>query len=87
METLDSARTLYDSIALWLAILPVLSIWGTILSAPATLFIVFRFWNRPTSILGRTRIRFVFAGLLALAQILGWGVGIFFLASAMVDAS
>lgn len=72
LETVENRRMLYDSLALGLAVLPVL-IWPlTILSAPAALFIVIRYWSDPLSILPRTRIRFVIAALIALAQIGGW---------------
>lgn len=76
LPTLDSQRVLYDNIALSLAILPLLIFWFTVLTAPATLFLVVRFWNRPTSILPRTRIRFVLAALIAGLQVVGWGLAI-----------
>ena len=69
MQKLENRRTLYDTAALWLAILPIFTFWGPVFTAPATLFIVFRYWNKPRSILGRTRIRLVIAGLLALLEI------------------
>ena len=76
MDRLENQRTLYDSIALSLAVLPILTIWGTLLAAPVVLFMVFRFWNRPTSLLPRTKIRFVMAGLIALLLLVGWGAGV-----------
>jgi hypothetical protein len=78
LETVENRRTLYDGLALALAIVPVLFWPLTVLSAPATLFVVFRYWRRPLSILPRTRIRFVIAGLIALAQICGWLVLAYF---------
>ena len=71
-DTIENRRTLYDGLALALAIVPVL-VWPvTLLTAPATLFVVVRYWRRPLSILPRTRVRFVIAALTALAQICGW---------------
>ncbi|MCC5843348.1 MAG: B-box zinc finger protein [Verrucomicrobia bacterium] len=66
-------RIVYDNLALMLAVVPVLFFWASILTAPAALFVVIRYWNRhPCSVVPRTRARFVFAALLALAQITGW---------------
>lgn len=77
LETVENRRMLYDGMALALAIVPIL-VWPlTLLTAPAALFIVIRFWRRPLSILPRTRIRFVVAGLVAFAQICGW-VAVFY---------
>ena len=72
LETMENRRVLYDGIALALAVVPILFWPITLLSAPAALFVVFRYWRRPLSILPRTRIRFVFAALIALAEIGGW---------------
>ena len=78
LEMVENRRTLYDGLALALAIVPVLFWPLTVLSAPATLFVVFRYWRRPLSIVPRTRIRFVIAGVIALAQICGWLVLAYF---------
>lgn len=70
---LEKERILYDDLALSLALFPVLMWPFTIVTAPATLFIVLFYWRKgPTSLIKRTRIRYVFAFLLALAQIAGW---------------
>ena len=66
-------RIVYDNLALSLSLLPMLFFWPTLLTAPMTLYIVVRHWNKhPCSIIPRTRIRFILAALIALLQILGW---------------
>lgn len=72
LETLVTHRTLYDSMALSLAILPMLFFPVTAFTAPAVVYIAIRYWKRPGSVLPRTRFRFVLAILIALAQIAGW---------------
>lgn len=72
LETLVTHRPLYDSMALSLAILPMLIFPFTIFTAPVAIYIAIRYWKRPGSILPRTRFRFVLAILIALAQIVGW---------------
>jgi DNA-directed RNA polymerase subunit RPC12/RpoP len=73
IATLENHRTLYDSIALAMTILPWPFFWPfTIFIAPAALYVTVRYWNAPLSILRRTKIRFVAAIVLALAQIAGW---------------
>ena len=72
-------RTLYDAIALSLAILPLLIFYFTIVTAPIALYLAIRYWNAPLSIVHRTKLRLVLAALLATAQIVGWGIGAYFL--------
>lgn len=79
LATVETSRTLYDGLALVLAIVPLIFWPLTILTAPAALFIVIRYWRRPLSILPRTRIRFVVAGVFALAQIGGWATLFYFI--------
>jgi hypothetical protein len=79
IRNLNNSRMKYDSIALSLAILPVLFFYITIVTAPATLFIIFKHWKSPLSIVHRTRFRFVLAGGIALLQICGWVLAIFFI--------
>ena len=76
---LENQRTLYDGIALSVAIVPLLIFYFTIVTAPIALYIGIRYWNAPRSIVHRTKIRLVLAILLATLQILGWGVGIYFI--------
>lgn len=77
IKGLDQQRTLYDSIALIVAVLPLVAVFTayfTLVTAPAALFIAIRYWKSPLSIVRRSRIRFVIAILLALAQIAGWTI-------------
>ena len=76
---LDPSRTLYDNLALMLAIVPVLLIFATIITAPLTLYVVARYWRAPSSILPRTKIRFYIAALLATIQIGAWIWLVFFM--------
>ncbi len=68
-QNLETSRTMYDSIALALAIFPAFLFWPVLVTAPLTLFWIFRHWNSPRSILPRSRARFYIAGLIALSQI------------------
>lgn len=73
INNLENHRILYDSIAISMAIFPIL-IWPfTIISAPVTLFIVLRYWKAPSSIVRRTKIRMILAFIIALLQLMGWG--------------
>ena len=79
---MENRRTLYDSIALSLAVLPlvIFFFWFfTFVTAPMALFMSIRYWNAPRSIVHRTRIRYVMAMIFATAEIAGWGIGIYFL--------
>ena len=74
LASLDRRRMMYDNMTLLLATVPLL--WPftllTFLTAPAALFLVIRYWRAPSSLVPRTKIRFVIAGVLSLAQIAGW---------------
>jgi len=72
ISSLQNHRTLYDSIALALAFWPMLFVFPTIITAPASLFFVWRYRKAPTSILPRSRLRLWLAALLAIIQIVGW---------------
>lgn len=79
LRDLERERVLYDSIALSLAILPLLLWPSTIITAPAAIYIAIRYWNAPTSILPRGKVRFIFAIIIALLEITGWLVLLYFL--------
>lgn len=74
IKSLDQGRTLYDSIALSLAIYPMLIFYFTLLTAPMALFTAIRYWRAPRSLVRRTKIRFVAAIIISLLQIAGWGI-------------
>ncbi len=76
LESLANYRVLYDSIALGLAVYPLLMFFVTCVTAPAAIYVAVRHWKSPSSIVGRTRIRHVLAILIATAQIAGWGVAL-----------
>jgi hypothetical protein len=73
IQEVETKRTMYDSMALALATLPVFLFWPVFGTAPVTLYLVVRHWNSPRSIVPRTRIRFYLAALFALAEIGGLG--------------
>lgn len=81
IKSLDQQRTLYDGIALSLAIYPLVIFYFTLVTAPVALFVAVRYWNAPRSIVRRTKIRYVVAIVLALAQIGGWSALFIFLAN------
>ena len=76
LDNLSKGRVLYDEAALALAILPLLMWPATILTAPATLFVVVRFWKAPGSVVPRSKFKFVLAALIALIQIGAWTAAI-----------
>ena len=77
-ETAITSRVLYGSMALMLAIVPVL-IWPfTFVTAPITLGLLVYGWNKPGSLVRRSeRVKLGIAGVIALAQVVGWGFVIF----------
>ena len=75
----ESRRVLYDSGALGLAILPVL-IWPvTMVTAPMAIGVVFYGWNKPGGLVRRSRWRYVAALIISLAELVGWGVAVYFM--------
>jgi hypothetical protein len=81
ISKLENQRTLYDSMALILAVYPMLIFYFTFITAPVVLFITIRYWNAPNTIVGRVKWRFVLAFIIALAQLGGWGMFIYALAT------
>ncbi|HLX94629.1 MAG TPA: hypothetical protein VKU37_02685 [Verrucomicrobiae bacterium] len=81
IKNLENQRMRYDSIALALAIYPLLLFYFTLITAPISLFVAIRYWNAPRSLVHRTRIRHVAAITLALLQMTGWGLLFITLAS------
>ncbi|MDB6021129.1 MAG: hypothetical protein JWQ04_986 [Pedosphaera sp.] len=81
IKSLENHRTLYDSMALRLAIgsfAPPI-IYFCWLTLPLSLFIAIRHWNTPTSIVRRTKIRFMLAITIALLEIIGMVMAIYFI--------
>ena len=72
VTTFETGRTLYDGIVLALAIGPIIMWPFTFITAPLSVVLSFWFWRRPGSLLPRTKIRFILAILIGLAQCVGW---------------
>lgn len=72
LQELENKRVCYDAIALSVAIWPMLTVWLTIMSAPIAIYLSIRHWKSPSSIIPRTKVRFVAAIGLAVLQIGGW---------------
>ena len=81
IKSLETERTLYDSLALGLAVFPMLIFYLTFITAPAALFIAVRYWNAPRSLVHRSRIRLVLAIIFASLQIIGWVIALYFIAA------
>jgi len=79
LAKLENSRMRYDRIALWLALLPMLVFYFTLITAPATLYLVFRYWNAPRGLVQRGRTRMVCAGIIAGFQVTAWVIGLVFL--------
>ncbi|MCE1225854.1 MAG: hypothetical protein LWW87_05110 [Geobacteraceae bacterium] len=78
LAELVNKRTLHDSIALNISILPLLFWPFTLISAPVSFYLALRGWNKPSSILPRTKIRLVLALLFSVLQMIGWAaLGVF----------
>jgi hypothetical protein len=71
---LENHRILYDKIALFLAVVPfTVVLWFfSILTTPATIFVVIRYWKTPGSIMSDSKLRFVLAFMFAGIQMFGW---------------
>ena len=74
IASLENQRTLYDNMALAVAFWPMLTVFFTLLTAPVALFMIIRYWKAPSSLLPRTRFRFILAGLISVGQLFGWAV-------------
>ena len=75
IKNLETHRTCYDTIALLVAMLPILIFffpWFSIFTAPLAIYLTVKHWKTPTSIIPRTKIRFILAFALASLQIAGW---------------
>lgn len=86
IRNLEGQRTLYDTLALALAVLPLATVFFWFMSlftAPIVIFICIRYWNAPRSIVHRSRARYVIAMILAILQIVGWGLGIYYIAGSI----
>ncbi len=72
LSQLETRRTLYDSAALSLALIPLLLWPFTIVTAPTAIILAIYSWRKPSSLVPRTRIRACLAIIFGLLQITGW---------------
>lgn len=72
IKSLENRRTCYDSIALFVATASIFIYWFAIFTAPLVMYLTIRHWNSPSSVIPRTKIRFVLAFIIAGLQIAGW---------------
>jgi hypothetical protein len=78
---LDRHRVVYDSAVLRLALIPMITVWFTAVTAPIALYLAIRHWNSPMSLVRRTRTRFMLAIGLSGLQIIAWATWIAYLVS------
>lgn len=74
IQTLENKRTLHDRMALTLAVLPMFTVFLTLITAPWTLFISIRHRKSPGSLVRHSTWRFYVAGTLASLQIISWTI-------------
>jgi hypothetical protein len=79
LDTLETEHTRYDRIAFALTTVTFLFWPITLISAPVALFIVIKYWKRRSKILPGARIYYILAGILAVAEICGWGLLFYFM--------
>ena len=72
IKNLENQRTCYDTIALLVATASILFYWFTIMTAPFVMYLTILHWNSPSSIIPRTKIRFVLAFIIASLQLVIW---------------
>ena len=72
IKNLENQRTCYDTIALLVVTASILFYWFTIFTAPFVIYLTVRHWNSPSSIIPRTKIRFVLAFIIASLQLVIW---------------
>ena len=78
---LDAVRRLYGNAALSLATLPLLFWPFTLMTAPMALYVAFRYWKAPSSLIRKNRWQFYVAILFGVAEVGGW----FWLAALLVS--
>lgn len=72
LTPLEPRRLLYDNVALLLAVLPVLTCYLFPITSPVAIAVAIWGWRKPSSLLPRTKARFILAVLIGL---LGLGIG------------
>ena len=81
LTTFENYRKIYPTIALSLALFPLVTFifwWLTLVTAPAAIFVVIYGWRKPASVTGRKRRWMsILALVLAILECGGWVVGFF----------
>jgi len=72
LQALEPRRVLYGRIALALAVWPALLVWPTLLTAPAAVYVAVRYWKAPSSLVGRRKIDYLLAILVASLETTLW---------------
>jgi hypothetical protein len=81
LKNLQNRRVLYDDIALSLSVLSFLLCYLVFIGAPVALYIAIRHWNSPGSLLPRTKVRYVAAIVISVAEILAGAVFLYWIFS------
>lgn len=80
----ETNRTLWDSAALTLAVLPtILCFYVSVFTAPAAIIVAIMGWKKPSSIIPRGRWRLWIAIVLSVLQIAAWVIGGIYIAQAI----
>jgi len=72
LTSLEGSRTLYNSLALVLAVVPIFTVSLTLIAAPIALFICLYYRNAPRSLVRPGRWKWWLALILSTLQIVGW---------------
>jgi hypothetical protein len=72
LSGLDAVRKLYGNAALSLAVLPLLFWPVTFMTAPMSLYVTFRYWSAPSSLVRRNRWQFYAAILFDVVELGAW---------------
>ena len=85
----ESNRVMWDNVCLLLVLAPLNPVvyFLVIITAPAALVIGLRSWNRPRSLISRSRFRLIFALILASIQILAVIIGVYMLVESLSSIS
>lgn len=71
LTQLETSRARWDSRCLNLAVFPLLFWPVTVVTAPAVLILIFKFWKSPGSLINPSKWRYVVAGLFAALEVVG----------------
>ena len=84
----ESTRVMWDNICLLLSgsILVIFFPYCAIIAAPAAIVFGIRAWNRPRSLIPRSRFRLITAIVFASLQVLGMLIGLYFLIQAIISS-